>query len=80
MSIPALLRDLDAAGIRLHADGDTLRVRDSRPAPVSIRFATSIRAAKPALLAELRARARSLSGDGAPPRPCDGFACLHGAS
>jgi hypothetical protein len=55
MSIAALLDELDAAGIRLHAGGDTLRA-EIPPSASLDPFRDRIRAVKPALLDELRSR------------------------
>jgi hypothetical protein len=55
MSIAALLHELEAAGIRLHAGGDTL-CAEIAPSASLDPFRDRIRAVKPALLDELQSR------------------------
>jgi hypothetical protein len=52
MSAPALLQELEAAGIQLHCNGDTLRAEIPLGASLDP-FRARIRASKPALLTEL---------------------------
>jgi hypothetical protein len=54
MSVP-LLRELEAAGVHVTREGDTLRVR-GEPGVSLVPYRDVIREYKPALLAELQAR------------------------
>jgi hypothetical protein len=55
MSAPALLREIEAAGIRLHREGDRLRA-EIPPGADLAPFRERIQAAKPALMRELLQR------------------------